>query len=34
METNLVALSGDSLEEAGELWEGDTALIFAGVLAL
>jgi hypothetical protein len=34
METNFVALSGDSLDEAGELCEGDKALIFAGVFAL
>jgi hypothetical protein len=34
METNFVALSGDSFDEAGELWEGDKALSFAGVFAL
>ena len=34
IETNFVALSGDSLEEAGELWDGDKALIFAGAFVL
>jgi len=35
MVTNFETLSsGEGFEEVGELWEGDKALIFAGVLAL